>query len=78
MVRAGRVDEFEPGSVSLIQAGRFFLTRLDDGGFLAQWQVATTSNTERVGRTWLLGHRRGMGARAPQRCGGGPQAVRIT
>jgi len=40
-VRAGRVDEFQPGSVSRIQQGRFFLTRLEDGAFLAQWQRCT-------------------------------------
>jgi cytochrome b6-f complex iron-sulfur subunit len=41
VVRAGRVDEFAPGSVSLVKAGRFFLYRLDDGSFLALWQRCT-------------------------------------
>jgi cytochrome b6-f complex iron-sulfur subunit len=41
VVRAGRVDEFTPGSVSLVKAGRFFLYRLEDGSFLALWQRCT-------------------------------------
>ncbi len=40
-VRAGKVDEFTPGSINLIKAGRFFLYRLDDGSFLAMWQKCT-------------------------------------
>jgi cytochrome b6-f complex iron-sulfur subunit len=38
---AGQVDEFEPGTVNHIQSGRFFLSRLDDGGFLALWHRCT-------------------------------------
>lgn len=41
VVQAGRVEEFTPGSVSLIKAGRFFLYRLEDGSFLALWQRCT-------------------------------------
>jgi cytochrome b6-f complex iron-sulfur subunit len=41
LVRAGRVDEFLPGSMSHIKAGRFFLYRLEDGSFLAMWQRCT-------------------------------------
>ena len=41
VVRAGRVDEFTPGSVSQIKAGRFFLYRLEDGSFMALWQKCT-------------------------------------
>lgn len=41
IVRAGRVDEFPPGSVNHIKAGRFFLYRLEDGSFLALWQRCT-------------------------------------
>ncbi len=32
---AGPVDRFDPGSVTAFPAGRFYLTRLTDGGFLA-------------------------------------------
>ena len=41
VVRAGKVDEFAVGSVSHIQAGRFYLYRLKDGSFLAMWQKCT-------------------------------------
>src|SRR3990172_2524594 len=40
-VVAGRVDEFQPGTVSHIQKGRFYITRLEDGGFLALWHSCT-------------------------------------
>ena len=32
---AGPVERFEPGSVTAFADGRFYLVRLDDGGFLA-------------------------------------------
>ena len=32
---AGSVDSFEPGSVTAFVRGRFYLARLDNGGFLA-------------------------------------------
>ncbi len=32
---AGPVDQFEPGSVTPFPDGRFYLARLEDGGFLA-------------------------------------------
>jgi cytochrome b6-f complex iron-sulfur subunit len=32
---AGPVEQFEPGSVTAFPAGRFYLSRLTDGGFLA-------------------------------------------
>jgi len=32
---AGPVEQFEPGSVTAFPAGRFYLARLSDGGFLA-------------------------------------------
>jgi cytochrome b6-f complex iron-sulfur subunit len=32
---AGPVDAFSPGSVTAFPRGRFYLSRLDDGGFLA-------------------------------------------
>lgn len=35
VIVAGRVDRFEPGSVTAFPAGRFYLARLDDGGFMA-------------------------------------------
>ena len=40
-VVAGRVKEFKNGSVSYVQDGRFYISRLDDGGFLAIWQRCT-------------------------------------
>lgn len=39
-IRAGRVDEFQVGSVSFVRTGRFFLVRLDEG-FLALSQTCT-------------------------------------
>jgi cytochrome b6-f complex iron-sulfur subunit len=35
LVVAGAVDDFAPGSVTAVPAGRFYLARLEDGGFLA-------------------------------------------
>jgi cytochrome b6-f complex iron-sulfur subunit len=35
LVEAGPVDRFEPGSVAAVPAGRFYLARQADGGFLA-------------------------------------------
>ena len=35
LVVAGPVDGFEPGSVTAFQRGKFYLARLEDGGFLA-------------------------------------------
>ena len=35
MLEAGPVDRFEPGSVTAFPKGKFYLVRLDDGGFLA-------------------------------------------
>lgn len=40
-VTAGQAAEFQPGSVSHIQQGRFFISRLEDGGMLALWQRCT-------------------------------------
>ncbi|MCP4140038.1 MAG: Rieske 2Fe-2S domain-containing protein [Chloroflexi bacterium] len=41
IVKAGTLEEFPPGSITLIKEGRFFLSRLDDGSFLALWQRCT-------------------------------------
>lgn len=41
IVKAGTLEEFPPGSVTLVKAGRFYLSRLDDGSFLALWQRCT-------------------------------------
>lgn len=41
VVKAGTLEEFPPGSITLVQEGRFFLSRLDDGSFLALWQRCT-------------------------------------
>jgi len=40
-VIAGQVDEFAPGTVNHIQQGRFFISRLEDGSFLALWHRCT-------------------------------------
>jgi cytochrome b6-f complex iron-sulfur subunit len=40
-VNAGKVDEFKPGTVSHIQEGRFYLSRLENGGMLAIWHRCT-------------------------------------
>lgn len=40
-INAGNVDDFPPGSVSHVPNGRFYLTRLPDGGFLALYQRCT-------------------------------------
>lgn len=41
IVKAGTLEEFPPGSITLIKEGRFFLSRLDDGSFIALWQRCT-------------------------------------
>jgi len=40
-VIAGRLDEFQPGTISHIQKGRFYISRLEDGGIMALWQRCT-------------------------------------
>ena len=35
IIVAGNVDRFEPGTVSAFVRGKFYLARLEDGGFLA-------------------------------------------
>ncbi len=40
-VVAGALEEFEPGTVSRVQKGRFYISRLEDGGVLALWQRCT-------------------------------------
>jgi cytochrome b6-f complex iron-sulfur subunit len=40
-VTAGQVDEFQPGTVSHVPKGRFYVSRLEDGGMLALWQRCT-------------------------------------
>jgi len=41
VVVAGPVDEFQPNSVTAFQRGKFYLVRLEDGGFLALSRVCT-------------------------------------
>lgn len=41
LITAGKVDDFPPGSVTHIANGRFYLSRLLDGGFLAIYQRCT-------------------------------------
>jgi len=41
VVVAGPVERFEPGSVTAFREGRFYLVRLDDGGFLALHRKCT-------------------------------------
>lgn len=40
-ITAGHVDEFEPASVSHVRQGRFYISRLEDGGLLALWHQCT-------------------------------------
>jgi cytochrome b6-f complex iron-sulfur subunit len=40
-VVAGTIEEFETGRVSFILRGRVYVSRLEDGGFLALWQRCT-------------------------------------
>lgn len=41
VITSGSVDDFPPGSVTHISNGRFYLVRLQDGGFLAIYQRCT-------------------------------------
>jgi cytochrome b6-f complex iron-sulfur subunit len=41
LITVGKVDDFPPGSVTHIPNGRFYLSRLQDGGFLALYQRCT-------------------------------------
>jgi len=41
LITAGAVEDFPPGSVTHISNGRFYLSRLADGGFLALYQRCT-------------------------------------
>lgn len=40
-VTAGRIDDFPPGTVTLVSSGQFFLVRGEDGGFLALYHKCT-------------------------------------
>lgn len=40
-VVAGQVGEFQPGTVSHVPKGRFYISRLENGGMLAIWQRCT-------------------------------------
>ena len=41
IIVAGSVDKFEPGTVSAFIRGKFYLARLEDGGFLAMSRSCT-------------------------------------
>lgn len=41
VLTAGQVDDFPPNSVTSFNPGRFYLSRLDDGGFLALYRKCT-------------------------------------
>ena len=41
VIMAGAVDSFEPGSVRAFVRGKFYLSRLDNGGFLALSRTCT-------------------------------------
>lgn len=41
IIVAGPVDRFEPGTVSAFVRGKFYLARLEDGGFLALSRTCT-------------------------------------
>ncbi|HEX6386980.1 MAG TPA: Rieske 2Fe-2S domain-containing protein, partial [Anaerolineae bacterium] len=40
-VTAGQAAEFQPGTVSHVRQGRFFISRLEDGGLIAVWHRCT-------------------------------------
>lgn len=40
-VAAGQVAEFQPGTVSHVREGRFYISRLEDGGMIAVWHRCT-------------------------------------
>ena len=40
-VVAGKPNEFKPGTVSLVLEGHFYVSRLENGGFLAMWWRCT-------------------------------------
>jgi cytochrome b6-f complex iron-sulfur subunit len=40
-VVAGSPKEFKPGTVTSVQSGHFYISALDDGGFLALWWRCT-------------------------------------
>jgi cytochrome b6-f complex iron-sulfur subunit len=40
-VVAGQVDEFQPGTVSHVPKGRFYISRLESGDLLALWHRCT-------------------------------------
>ena len=40
-VIAGKPEEFKPGTVSRVLEGHFYVSRLEDGGFLAMWWRCT-------------------------------------
>lgn len=40
-VIAGALEEFLPGTVSYVLQGRFYISRLEDGGVLAMWHRCT-------------------------------------
>jgi cytochrome b6-f complex iron-sulfur subunit len=41
VVVAGPIERFAPGSVTAFRAGKFYLARLEDGGFLALYRRCT-------------------------------------
>jgi cytochrome b6-f complex iron-sulfur subunit len=41
LIEAGKVESFPPGSVTPFNDGRFYLSRLKDGGFLALYRRCT-------------------------------------
>jgi len=44
IITAGAVENFEPGTVSAFVRGKFYLARLEDGGFLAMSRSCTHLN----------------------------------
>ena len=41
LIIAGPIENFDPGSVTAFQQGKFYLARLEDGGFLALYRECT-------------------------------------
>lgn len=40
-IAAGQAAEFQPGTVSHVRKGRFYISRLEDGAMIALWQRCT-------------------------------------
>ena len=55
LIEAGPVNSFQPNSVTPFRGGRFYLTRLEDGGFIALSPAVTAELFGLVGLGSILG-----------------------